>query len=72
MLFRMLLVCGVATIGCTDDGSDMFNCYLARDVPPIVIREHSVNDATKKCENENNQTCTCSPAQSYKGIVSPN
>ena len=71
-LRRVLFVCAVAATGCTDDAADMFNCYLAPDVPPIVIREDSASAATKKCEQEQGQACTCSPVQTYKGIVSPN
>jgi hypothetical protein len=70
-LQRALLVCLLGTLGCTDDAAAMYNCYLAPDVPPIVIREDSASGATKKCEQEQGQACTCSPVQTYKGIVSP-
>jgi hypothetical protein len=74
-LRRALSVCAVAATGvlagCTDDAAELFNCYLAADVPPIVIRESSATDASKKCEEEQGQACTCS-AVSYRGIVSPN
>jgi hypothetical protein len=71
-LQRVLFVCSMSMLGCSDDAAEMFNCYLAPDVPPIVIREDSASAATKKCEQEQGQTCTCSPVQTYKGIVSPN
>ena len=68
---RALIVCAVSAMACTDDAADMFNCYLAPDVPPIVIKEDSATEATKKCEEQQGQACTCSPVQTYKGIVSP-
>ena len=71
-LQRALIVCAVTLMACTDDAADMFNCYLAPDVPPIVIKEDSATEATKKCEEQQGQACTCSPVQTYKGIVSPN
>ena len=71
-MLRALLACGVGILGCTDDSAEMFNCYLAPDVPPILIKGESVSEASKKCEKEQGQACTCSAVQSYRGIVAPN
>lgn len=67
----VLVIVTTAIAGCTDDGSDSYNCYLAPDVPPVVVHEESATAATKKCEEEQGQPCTCTAIRSYRSIVAP-
>ena len=68
LLFGAVMLAGVA---CTDEGTDMFNCYLAPDVPPVVVREESASKAAAKCEEEQEQECTCIAVRGYRNIVGP-
>lgn len=71
LLARVLAFALVATIGCSDDTADLFNCYLAPDVPPVMVRGKSATAAADKCEEEQGQQCTCTAVRSYRGIVAP-
>lgn len=61
----------LALAGCTDEGTGMFNCYLASDVPPVVVREASAAAANRKCEKEQGQKCTCTEIRGYRTLTDP-
>lgn len=71
---RLLVRLGAAVVlfaaaACTDEGTDMYNCFLAPDVPPIVVLEESATAANKKCEEEQGQKCTCTAIRSYRSVT---
>ena len=68
LLARVLSFALVAAVGCSDDTADLFNCYLAPDVPPVMVRGKSATAAADKCEEEQGQQCTCTAVRT-DGLV---